>query len=138
MQYPSNWIEYDTNEREKDFISIVQFRTSIENKSPYVTLFMNTLSKHDMSLSEFVDKEIGELKNDFRDYIQEEFTNTVLGDSPAFKLVHSDEKSIIKNSRDIFKELIIWTKIENKVYEIRYLAQRKTIYPEFERFYSYH
>lgn len=124
MEYPSDWIEYDTNEREKDFISVTQFRPTIENKSPFVTLFINKLSNGDMSLREFVEKEIGELKKDFRDYIQEEFANTVVGDSPAFKLVYSDEKSIIKNSRDIFKELIIWTKIENKVYEIRYLAKQ--------------
>jgi hypothetical protein len=124
MEYPSHWIEYDTNEREKDFISIIEFRTTIENKSPFVTLFVNTLSNDGMTLREFVDKEMGELKNDFRDYIQEEFTNTVVGDSPAFKLVYSDEKSLIKNSRDIFKELIIWTKNENKVYEIRYLAKQ--------------
>jgi hypothetical protein len=124
MEYPSHWIEYDTNEREKDFISIIQFRTTIENKSPFVTLFVNTLSNDSMSLREFVDKEIDELKNDFREYIQEEFTNTVIRDSPALKLVYSDEKSIIKNSRHIYKELIIWTKIENKVYEIRYLAKQ--------------
>jgi hypothetical protein len=124
MRYPSHWIEFDTNEREKDFFSVIQFRTTIENKSPFVTLFINTLSNDDMSLREFVDKEMDELKNDFQDYIQEELTNTVVGDSPAFKLVYSDEKSIIKNSRDIFKELIIWTKNENKVYEIRYLAKQ--------------
>jgi hypothetical protein len=75
-------------------------------------------------LREFVDKEMSELENDSSGYIQEEFTNTVVGDNPAFKLVYSDEKSIIDNSESVYTELITWTKIDNKVYEKRYLVKK--------------
>jgi hypothetical protein len=112
LEYPSNWIEYQTNEQEKDYITVIEFRTTIENKSPFVTVFLNVLSKDEMSLREFVDMEIDELKNDSRGFIQEEFINTVVGDNPAFKLVYSDEESIIENSDIVYRELITWTKID--------------------------
>jgi hypothetical protein len=75
-------------------------------------------------LREFVDEEIDELKNDSRGYIQEEFTDTVVGDNPAFELVYSDEKSIIDNSDTVYRELITWTKIDNMVYEICFLVKK--------------
>ena len=78
MQYPSHWVEYETNKQDKNFVTVIEFRTTIENKSPFVTLFINTLSNDRILLREFVDEEIDELKNDSRGYIQEEFTDTVV------------------------------------------------------------
>ena len=39
-------------------------------------------------------------------------------------MVYSDEKSIINNSDTVYRELITWTKIDNMVYEIRYLVNK--------------
>jgi hypothetical protein len=40
MQYPSHWIEYETNKQDKNFVTVLEFRTTIENKFPFVTLFI--------------------------------------------------------------------------------------------------
>lgn len=124
MQYPINWIEDETKEQQRDFIALVEFRSSIENQAPFVTIFINSLAKKDVSLREFVDKEMDDLRNDSLGFNQEEFSNTVLGDYPAIKLLYSDEKSIIDKPEGVYTELIIWTKVSDKVYEIRYSVKK--------------
>jgi hypothetical protein len=53
MQYPSHWIEYETNEQEKDFVSVIEFRTTIENKSPllpYLLIRSQKITYHCVNL----------------------------------------------------------------------------------------
>jgi hypothetical protein len=130
IEYPSNWIEDETNEENGDFITVTEFRTTIENKSPFVTLFINKLPKDDISLREFVDKEMDELRKDSRNFSTTEFTSTVLGETPAHKLVYSEDRSINDKRDSVYTEMIIWTKIGDKVYEIRYSAKK----PDYMRY----
>lgn len=124
MHHPFQWIEDETNERQGDFTAVTEFRTVIENKSPYITVFVSAPQSEDISLREFADKEIDELRKNPQGYIQEEYIDTVLGNNPALKLIYTDARSINDKPDAVYREMIVWTKFGKMIYEVRYLAKK--------------
>lgn len=64
MKYAKIWIRDELNQRTQDYITVVEFRMFIENKYPFVTVYLNNVEPNQLSFDEFVNREIEVSKND--------------------------------------------------------------------------
>ncbi len=129
MEYPTHWVEEELDEESENYISVAQFREVVENKPPFVTIYINRLKDVKTSLQAFVDMEMGELRKDSMDINTVQFKDTVLGGKPARQLLFFE--NIVKGER-AYKQMITWTKVEDKIYEISYSAR----YGQFMKYLS--
>jgi hypothetical protein len=53
MEYPSHWVRDDLEQESEDYVCVVQFREVVENKPPYITLYVNTPTDSNISLQDF-------------------------------------------------------------------------------------
>jgi uncharacterized membrane protein len=75
--------------------------------------------------------EMGELRKDSMDASTVQFKDTVLGGKPARQLLFFE--NIAKGGPDrAYKQMVTWTKVEDKVYEISYSAR----YGQFMKYLS--
>jgi hypothetical protein len=118
IQYPSNWVEDERDQEHEQFITIVQFREELKNKPPYVTIYANKLPDAKVSLQDFVTKEINELKRESTDVKSIEPILTDIDGNPACQCTYEDNSSFTD-----YKQMVIWTKKEDIVYEISYSAR---------------
>ena len=131
MEYPSRWLEEELDEESENYVSVVQFREVVVNKPPFVTIYINRLQDTNISLQAFVDMEMVELRKDSMDVRTVQFKDTVLGGKPARQLLFFE--NMAKGDPDrIYKQMITWTKVEDKVYEISYSAR----YGQFMKYLS--
>ena len=49
MEYPSHWIEDEIDQKNEDYISVVQFRKVLGHKPPFVTIYINMLLNPNIS-----------------------------------------------------------------------------------------
>jgi hypothetical protein len=54
MEYPSHWIEDEIDQKNEDYISVVQFREVLGHKPPFVTIYINMLVNPNISLKEYL------------------------------------------------------------------------------------
>lgn len=122
LEYPSHWIEDEFDEDDEDYFGVVQFRETVENKPPFVTIYINRLQDGGKSLEAFVENELKELKNDSMGVEKIQFRDRELGGKPARELLFFE--NIGKGDPDkVYKQMIVWANIDSKVYELSYSAR---------------
>jgi hypothetical protein len=118
MKYPDTWIADEFNEVTKDYATVVEFRRLIENKAPFVTIYVNTIESKYKSFSDFVDKQIEDITSDSTTTIIER-SNIVIGDDLGTKLVDVDKKWTWDDNEP-YKRMTVWIFGTDNVYEICY------------------
>jgi Short C-terminal domain len=115
MKYPLKCLIDEFYQKSQDYVTIVEFRTLIESKPPFVTLYLNDIDSKHTSFQDFVNKEIEDVKNDSRTSIIES-SNALVNDKPAEKLVDVEY--------DGYKRMVTWRPSDKIVYEISYSCQQ--------------
>jgi PsbP-like protein/Short C-terminal domain len=116
MKYPLKWIIDEFYHKSQDYDIIVEFRSLLESKSPFVTLYINDIDSKHTSFQDFVNKEIEDRKNDSKMSIIESST-IVVNDKPAVKLVDVEYEG--------YKRMVTWIPSDKVVYEISYSCQQE-------------
>jgi hypothetical protein len=134
MKYPDTWIEDELNEKTEEYVTLVEFRKVIENKAPFVTVYVNNLGSKYKSLGDFVDEQIQNIKNDSTTAIVER-SNVMINGNQGIKLIDVDKK-LAWDDHDVYKRMTVWIFGTDKVYEISYStkeAQYNEYLPTAER-----
>lgn len=116
MKYPLKWIIDEFYQKSQDYDTIVEFRSLLESKPPFVTLYINDIDSKHTSFQDFVDKEIEDRKNDSKMSIIESST-IVVNDKPAVKLVDVESEG--------YKRMVTWIPSDKAVYEISYSCRQE-------------
>ena len=124
MRYPFHWIKDELweNSVDNDYVTLVEFREVIKEEHPFVTLFINLLGDNNISVKEFIDKEVKMSSLESIDTNTIQLTETQIGGNPAHQMFYMEAKKA-ERPEDIIKYMVIWTKTDDKIYEITYCAE---------------
>jgi len=111
IKYPKSWIKDELDQREQDYATVVEFRLSIENSPPFVTVYINDVEPKHNSFQSFVDDEKKEVQHDPKSSIIE-FSNLLVANVPSMRLIDVEEEG--------YKRMVTWIPSVNRVYEISY------------------
>lgn len=89
IKYPKIWISDELEQKTQDYTKLVEFRMFIENKAPFVTVYITDLKSRNLSFKDFANKEFEEIRND-ENMLIEEFSDPVPENKSAAKLVYGD------------------------------------------------
>jgi hypothetical protein len=135
IQYPSTWIVYaddvfsDNDDNNDASIDIVSFLGPVKsNKEAYApSLYISidnppSPSDLNLNLNEYLTRITNDYEAGLKEFkvIQSDTNSSILAGKPAYKLVFTDEEDEI-----YYKTMDIGTIIGDKVYSIRYAAEKE-------------
>ena len=111
IRYPESWYEDELNQDNDGYVTIVEFRRFIENKPPFVTIYINEIREKNISVEHYINEGIKELEND-----------------PTVTILEKSEKITENNSGTMlvdvdtngYKRMVFWVPSVDKVYELSY------------------
>gem|GEM_PF-1424973 len=116
IRYPKSWIKDEIDHREQDYITLVEFRLSIEDKPPFVTLYLTELGSRYDSFESFFDHEKKEVQDDPK-YSIIEISDVVVANKPSIKLVDVEYEG--------YKRMVTFVPENNKIFEISYSSKQE-------------
>jgi len=116
IKYPDSWYEDEINHKSDDYITVVEFRKAIEDKAPFVTIYINELNEKDNSAEKYISEGISQLESDDSATILER-SDVLLGNNSGVRLVDID--------KDGYQRMVYWIPSNDKVYEISYITKKE-------------
>ena len=116
IRYPKSWIKDEIDHGEQDYITLVEFRLSIEDKPPFVTLYLTELGSRYDSFESFFDHEKKEVQDDPK-YSIIEISDVVVANKPSIKLVDVEYEG--------YKRMVTFVPENNKIFEISYSSKQE-------------
>lgn len=111
ITYPESWYEDELNQDNDGYMTVVEFRRFIENKSPFVTIYVNAIHEKNISAEHYINEGIKELENDPTVTILEN-SEKVCGNNSGTMLIDVDTNG--------YKRMVFWVPFLDKVYELSY------------------
>jgi hypothetical protein len=116
IKYPKIWIGDELEQKTQDNTKVVEFRTFIENKAPFVTVYVTNLKSRNLSFKSLVNKEFGEVKDD-QNMLIDKLSDSNIEDKSIAKLVYSDYHG--------FKRMVILIASNEIAFKISYYNEQK-------------
>jgi hypothetical protein len=124
IQYPFHWVKDELWEKSEDYDTLVEFRETLEAKPPFVTIYGDTHLNPNISLKEYIDKEVNNSSIESIDVDTIQLTETQIGNNLAYQMFFMEGKTSVEHKHKV-KNMAIWTKIEDKICEIVYSARHE-------------
>src|SRR4029078_12251748 len=64
ISYPDSWYEDEINHKYEDYMTVVEFRKQIEDKPPFVTVYVNEIREKDLPAEKYIIECISQIEND--------------------------------------------------------------------------
>jgi hypothetical protein len=116
IKYPESWYEDEFDQKNEGYTKVVEFRKTIEDRSPFVTIYMEQLSSKDKSAVNYISDGIKEIKNDASVSILEQ-SEIVKCNNSGIRLVDVDQSG--------YKRLVYWIPSNDKIFEISYSTEQE-------------
>jgi len=113
--YPDSWYEDEINHKRDDYVTVVEFRKTVEDKPPFVTVYINAPNEKSISAEKYISDGISQLENDASVTILD-LTEILIDSNAGTRLVDID--------KDGYKRMVYWISSGDKVYEISYYTKK--------------
>ncbi len=110
IKYPDHWYEDELNQKEDGYIKVVELRKFIDDKHPFVTIYIEQLESKNESALDYIKKGIKELENDPSVSILER-SEVEVDNNLRIRLVDVDDSG--------YKRMVYW--IPSMIRSLRYL-----------------
>jgi hypothetical protein len=115
ISYPRTWVDDELQQKRENYTEIVKIRKFVENKSPFVTVYVTDIQSSNLDSQALVNREMETVRNDANMSVVES-SNLVIDNKPAATLVYVDYNG--------YKRKVIWIQSNDIVYKISYYVEK--------------